>query len=73
MNIITIKTKLNIGQVYTYKDIQLPFEDRGKFYYDYTLVPLRESTKEEYEQWIINEYGPNDYLFFNYFYEISMD
>lgn len=75
--LITSEIELKPGQTVTEKDTNgRPFEYMGEFFYIFTIYVMRVSTKEEYTEYI-RELKPDtdfdNFLYYEFYYEVSMD
>jgi len=74
--IVTSKFQLVSGKIYTEKDFDnYIFEHYGKYFDTYTFMVMKECTKEEYIEYIIedNIIPISQCIFEEFFYDISMD
>lgn len=73
--IITTPFKMDIGKVYTEKELNgMPFEMMEETYLTYRFLVIRETTHKEYRDYIETVYDdPENVIDWNFFYEISMD
>lgn len=74
--IITSQVKLNPGKVYNQDDLShRPFIWLGQIYYIYTFLTIRETTKEEFIEYVTTVYGEyaDDIISWEFFYEVSID
>ena len=75
--IITCTNKLQVGKVYTEKNIpgNPTFDIENIRYYTYSFLVMKEVSKKDYINFLIENYGDDieNFIYHNYYYEISMD
>lgn len=74
--IVTCMEKLEVGRVYSQKELESPFETPEGVYREYTFLVIREATLEEYRAELNRTYPQTvarQIINYDYFYEIHSD
>lgn len=74
--IITSVEKLEIGKIYSQKELECPFETPEGNYEKYKFLVIRETTLEEYRKYLEETYSQiivNQIINYEYFYEVHSD
>lgn len=72
--IITCRKELQVGKEYSENDLLGNFEFFGKAYPKYRFLVLRNTSEEEYRNYLATVYPDPDAIdSYGFYYEISMD